>query len=169
MKSNELPNKADRSFKVPENYFQELDAEIFAKIDFEKSIKSSNKSGFIAPSDYFENIDQQILERTRPKNPGKVVSFFSLKNVAVISGIAASLLIFITLVFTKVNPLDFTDIETASIESYLFEKDINTYEMAQILELNNIDLYDVTGSDLTESTLEDYLFENATLDDLYQQ
>lgn len=168
MNSNKIPNNAKKPFKVPDNYFQELDAEIFAKINFEKSAPVSKNSGFVVPDNYFENLDAQIISAAKSQKSTKVISLFNWKNVAMISGIAATLALMISLVFVKGKPLDFDDLETASIERYISEEDINTYEMAQFLELNFLELYEVTGSDLSESALEDYLLENATLNDLYQ-
>lgn len=66
MKKNSLPYKS--GFKVPENYFEELDSQLMelspkSSSEFNK-LKEIKSSGFKVHENYFENLEAQLLDLT---------------------------------------------------------------------------------------------------------
>ncbi|WP_413533550.1 hypothetical protein [Empedobacter brevis] len=64
MKTNGLKN----NFKVPNDYFKDLENEIYLK-----SIKQ--KDNYTVPNNYFDDLEQSILSKTIHKKENKIIHF----------------------------------------------------------------------------------------------
>lgn len=160
MNKNKLHNIKNSGFKTPKNYFDGLEDSIMNQINLQKKIEGA---GFITPDNYFESLEDKILEKVN--HQPKVISLFSKRNLFYATSIAAALVIMFSIFINK-NELTFDDLETASIENYLNEEEIDSYEIASLFTVEELSSDIFIDSDLTSESLEEYLLQNATIEDL---
>jgi hypothetical protein len=166
MKDHKLHNIKSTGFKTPDNYFETLDDAVFSKLAEENLSAQTNSSGFKVPENYFESIDSKILSTLDKKEDSKVISLFSWKKVAYISGVAASLILAFNLVFNNTNELTFDTLETASIENYLLNEDLSAYEIAPYLGMTELNSDNFIDNTMNASDIEDYLLQNSDIEQL---
>ncbi len=77
-------------------------------------------TGFKSPDNYFDLLEDKIIDRV--KHEPKVISLFNKRNLLYASSIAAALVIMFSIFINK-SELTFDDLETASIENYLNEEE----------------------------------------------
>lgn len=111
MKENELKN----NFKVPENYFKNLEDEIFLK-----SLKQ--KENYITPTNYFNDLEQSILSKTIDKKEMKIIHFNIWWAAACILFIAL-----VTLPFVISSTKKSTEIVDTKTENQVYEKIYDSY------------------------------------------
>ncbi|WP_282630829.1 hypothetical protein [Empedobacter sedimenti] len=64
-----MKNKVQKnSFKIPDNYFENLDDQIFLHT-------ITNKTSFITPHNYFDDLEQDILAQNIPAKKSKLIDF----------------------------------------------------------------------------------------------
>jgi hypothetical protein len=160
MKKKKLHNIKDSGFKAPKNYFDGLEESIMNQIKLHEKIEDT---GFKSPDNYFELFEDKIIDRV--KHEPKVIPLFNKRNLLYASGIAAALVIMLS-IFINNNELTFDDLETASIESYLNEEELDSYEIASLLTEEELSTDIFIDSDLTSESLEEYLLQNTTIEDL---
>lgn len=153
MKKDNL-HKNNGGFKVPKEYFENLENRISKRTSLkaEKKLlsKTKNNSGFKIPEEYFINFENKILQKVKEAKPKrKVISLLNRKNILYFSGIAAMITIIISLPIRKESELNFNDITVSDIYTYFNEENIklSTIEIASLLE----------GGDNYTETLEDEL------------
>lgn len=166
MKNNNLHNIQSTGFKTPDNYFGSLEDAVFSQLKEQAIDSKIDSSGFQVPTDYFESLDDHILGKFNDKVATKVMPLVSWKKVAYLSGIAASVILAVTLFFTNANPLSFDDLETASIESYLIDEDLNAYDLAPFLGTVELNSDEFIQNSLNASDIEDYLLQNSDVEHL---
>lgn len=118
-------------FKIPENYFQELEHSL---IENAKAIKV--EKSLSTPKNYFNTLEKEILKKTYPeKKP-----LFNVRRITIsFTSIAASFLILFIL-----NPFEATKTMTEDqafnnyLESYYLE-DLDSYEMLSMIEDSEIE------------------------------
>ena len=118
-------------FKIPGNYFQELEHSI---IENAKAIKV--EKSLSTPKNYFNTLEKEILKKTYPeKKP-----LFNVRRITIsFTSIAASFLILFIL-----NPFEATKTMTEDqafnnyLESYYLE-DLDSYEMLSMIEDSEIE------------------------------
>ncbi|WP_314244358.1 hypothetical protein [Empedobacter tilapiae] len=111
MKENELKN----NFKVPENYFKNLENEIFLK-------SLEQRENYTTPTNYFDDLEQSILSKTIDKKETKVIHF----NI----WWAAACILFIALVvlpFVISSSKKSTEIVDTKTENQVYEKIYDSY------------------------------------------
>lgn len=166
MKSDKLHNIKSTGFKIPETYFETIEDAIFAKLAEETLCAKIDSSGFKVPNDYFETLDAKVLTAVSETNPVKVVSLFRLKKAAYISGIAASIILAINIFSTNSNNLKFNELETASIENYLLNENLDAYDIAPYFNYSELSSDDFVENTLKASDIEDYLLQNSDVENL---
>ncbi|MFD1163559.1 MULTISPECIES: hypothetical protein [Hwangdonia] len=166
MKNKNLHNIKSSGFKTPDNYFESFDDELLAKLKTSNKLDGIKTTGFKVPNDYFETIDDTILNAVKNQRDTKVISLFTWKKVAYASAVAASIILMFNLVFNTSEELTFDSLETASIENYLAEEDFTSYELATLLTEEELNSEAFTNTNITEDSLEDYLLDNADIEDL---
>lgn len=166
MNNKNLNNIKSAGFKTPANYFESLDDAIFSKLEANNELGDNIASGFSVPNNYFETFDAKVLNALTKDNNPKVIPLFSIKKVAYISGIAASLVLAFALLFNKSNDVSFENLETASIEGYLMEEDITAYEIAPYLNAYEMNSDSFVENTINEATIEDYLLQNSDVEHL---
>ncbi len=166
MKDNKLNNIKSTGFKTPDTYFETLEDAIFSKLKEETMTAKLTASGFKAPEDYFKTFDAKVLTRIEENQTTKAIPVFTWRNLAYVSGIAASVILAINIFFTHSNKLTFDDLETASIESYLINEDLNAYDIAPYLGASELNSDDFIENTINASEIEDYLLQNSDVEHL---
>lgn len=167
---NNLNDIKNTGFKVPKDYFQNLEEQIMDNIKLNETLQNVDDSGFNTPEGYFDTLEDVVLAKVNSKKKPKVVSLFNKQSFIYISGVAAAILIMFAVVFNKTETtLDTIDAEL--VENYFIDQGINTYEIASLLtEDNNINLdIELFDDTFNEDSLEDYLLENVDLEDFIDQ
>ncbi|WOD44301.1 hypothetical protein [Hwangdonia lutea] len=166
MKNKNLHNMKSSGFKTPDNYFESFDDKLLAKLKAQNKLDDIKTTGFKVPNDYFETIDDAILSTVQNQKDTKVVSLFSWRKMAYASAVAASIILMFNLFFNTPEKLTFDSLEIASIENYLAEEGFTTYELATLLTDEELNSEAFTNTQITEDSLEDYLLNNANIEDL---
>ena len=164
MKDTNLHNIKSTGFKTPDNYFESMDDAIFSRLSEDAISAKVNSSGFKVSENYFESFDAKVLTSINNENKSKVIPLFNWKKVTYISGIAASIILAINLFFTNSNNFTLDDIDTASIESYLMNEDLSSYDIAPYLGTADLSSEHFVENRLKTSDIEDYLLQNSDVE-----
>ncbi len=162
MKINKLHNIKKTGFKVPEDYFDNLEDTIL----LHKALKKlSIESGFKTPNDYFDNLENTILNNISDKKSPKVISIFRRRNLIYVSSIAAAVVLLFNLsLFEKETGWEAIKAET--VENYIINENMGSYEIASLLIDDDFNKVSFTAIELSEEALENYLLEQTTVEDL---
>ncbi|MEZ4802458.1 MAG: hypothetical protein R2797_06765 [Gelidibacter sp.] len=166
MKSKNLHTIKSTGYKTPDDYFEALEDAVFSKLNEERIASKVGSHGFKVPDNYFETLGSEILTVLNEKKSTKIISMFSWKTVASVSGIAASFILAFNLLYSNQNGLTFDDLETASIENYLMNEDMNAYDIAPYFNAEEMNSEDFVENTINASDIEDYLLQNSDVEHL---
>lgn len=166
MKKSHLHNIKETGFKTPEGYFDTFDDRLFKKLDTQKEMASISDAGFKVPDNYFESFDDKLQSCLKNGSTPKVRSLVSWRNAAYVSGIAAALVLMLTVFMKSQDNLSINQVETASIEDYLNNENLNIYDIASLLNEEDLNLDNFVTNTFTEESLENYLLNNTSIEDL---
>ena len=166
MKNKTLHTIKSTGFKTSEDYFASLEDVVLSKLIEQQIDSKFDSNGFRVPKGYFETFDKKVLDSLKISDQSKVIPLFQWKKIAYVSGIAASIFLVINLFFTNSNQLTFDDLETASIENYLIDHDMNAYDIAPYLGSIDLNSDDFVENNLNASEIEDYLLQNSDVEHL---
>ena len=163
MKKKKLYTIKSTGFKTPEHYFESIEKRMMKPIAEDKNLRKIKHSGFDIPFDYFDNVEEAVLSQLKDEKNQKVIPFFSKTRFYYTVGIAASILLIISIFLNSSKP------ETLSVdmvENYLFETDLNSYELAQLLSDANLleDDFIIVETNFEEDSLESYLIDNTDIE-----
>lgn len=167
MKNKDLHNIKTSGFKTPEDYFDTFENRFFDRLNEDKKIEGIDQSGYEVPDQYFDTVESQILEKINPPKQTPVFTLNSRRSFYYIAGIAASLILMFA-IFIKDNSND--DISADMVESYLETRDLDSYELAELLteaELLEED-FSVIETSYNEDLLESYLLDNADIESIIE-
>jgi len=153
-------------FKVPEGYFDNLEDAVFNKLKTASKLDAIKDTGFKAPEDYFSTVEENVFNTLKTEEKDvKVVSLLSRRNLLYMSGVAAAVVLMIS-IFNTNKGLSFDSLDTDLVESYISTYNINSSDLATLW--NETDFSDAAFDDyeFLDETVEDYIFENSTLEDL---
>lgn len=156
-----LMQKENQGFLVPENYFEELTANIESKITIGKFKNLNNNDGFKTPVNYFENLNAQILSKTSAQKPKIKVN--KLWSSDLMRYAAAACFILITasgLYFNQQNTL--TQDRKTEIASEQMLYDIDESVIIEHL----IETESLTAVSPSDTELENYILDHYTTNDL---
>lgn len=168
---HKLNNIKNTGFKVPNDYFQNLEDTIMDNIKLNKALESSVNTGFKVPKGYFDSLEDVVLTKIKEEKKPKVLPLFNKQTLIYISGVAAAILIMFNIFWNKTE-ITIDSIDAELVENYFIDQGINTYEIASLLTDDNndinidIEIFDETFND---DSLEDYLLENVDLEALMDQ
>lgn len=130
-KEDSLIPKND-GFGIPESYFEQLQAQLTAKLEEEKS-----------------------TPKVIPLYPYK-------KFLAIAASIAALLVLAVGINWNNDDTLSFTDLANSEIEAYFndTEIDLSSDEIAEVLPIDGYEINDFVKPEMNEENLLDYLNEN---------
>ena len=159
------------SFNTPEGYFESFNERLMARIQQEATDETSSiipkTDGFGVPEGYFDDVVPKVLSRTTEEK-GKVIQLKSYRKVYY--GAAAVAAVFL-LIFgfnwkTEASPVTFDDLANTEIDAYFDNNriDMSSYELAEMVSFENVQLNDMLEDDLSGEVILEYLDEN--VDDL---
>lgn len=151
---NYIPN-----FKVPEDYFNNFEDRLFTKIEEESLPKAS---GFSVPEGYFAQVEQRIITATKSEKSTKVIPLFSKRNLSYIAGIAASLIIAISLFNKEQEQITIDNIQLSAIDKYIDDGNLNLdlYDLMSYLNDSDLSQIDFDLIALSSKDIEGYLKDN---------
>lgn len=164
MRKSHLHNLKETGFKTPDRYFDAFDDRLLQKLNVQKEMPAD--PGYTVPENYFENFDDTLLMRLKNDDSSKIRTLVSWRNAAYITGVAASLVLMVSVFIKSKDNLSINQVETASIESYLHNENLNIYDIASFLNEEDLVLDDFVSNTFTEESLENFLLNNASIEDL---
>ncbi|WP_053978323.1 hypothetical protein [Mangrovimonas xylaniphaga] len=165
MKDNKLHLNKSAGHQVPEGYFDKVEDAIWDQANLSSKITTP---GFEVPSNYFESFDAKILRKVQTQefaNP-KITPFWTRQTTFYAAGIAATIILLLGLFLNSKDSLDFNDLETVSIESYLSEEEFTDQDLAALTTEDYLLFDGFNETNIPDATIENYLIEHSSLDDL---
>ena len=166
MKKDKLHNIKSTGFKTPDNYFEDFENAFFENLESKTALKDIEETGFTVPKDYFNTVENDILNKL--KNEDKpVFTLKTRKTFFYVAGIAASLILLVAIFFNNNTE---EEISVDMVESYLENRSLNSYELAQLLydaEVLEED-FTIIESYYEEENLESYLLENSDIENILE-
>ena len=162
MKKNKLNTIKSAGFKVPNDYFDNLEEHLLitAKLHDENI-----SAGFDIPEGYFDTLEERIVQKVPEAQASKVISLFRNKYVLYTAGIAASIVLLFNISIFD-HQASWEDIDAKTAENYVINENIGTYEIASLLDLEDIDETNFLELDMKDEQLETYLENNAEIETL---
>lgn len=149
-------------FKIPDNYLENFNDALLDKIAAKEESNLPNKDGFAVPEGYFNTLHENITARLKDA-PTKVIPLKSYKKYYYSAiAVAATLLLFIGINLNKTESYSMDDLAYTDIDAYIEYTDLNlsTYEIAEVIPVDNLDLNDMFETGLDEENVLDYLNDN---------
>jgi len=155
------------SFNTPEGYFESFNDRLMDKIKAEEAHENGGiipkTDGFAVPDGYFDQVESSILSKTSRKEV-KVIPLISNRNFYYsVAAIAAIFILIFNITGNPTSePITFDDLANAEIEAYLddTEFEMTSYELAEVIPMEEIELNDILVDDFEESIIMEYLDEN---------
>lgn len=163
MNTNKLHKIKDTGFKVPEDYFDSLEDSILNEL---KLTKFEKASGYKTPENYFESLEEKITSTIKHDKDGKVIKLFTWRKATYVAAAAASLILLINVYFNQTKSITIDTIETASIEDYIINEDLETYEIASLFTEEDLSDVQLIHDSFSSETLESYIFDNVEIEDI---
>ncbi|WP_222984490.1 hypothetical protein [Flagellimonas meishanensis] len=155
------------SFNTPEGYFEGFHDRLMDKINQEEieeiSVLIPESDGFVVPDDYFETLSEKLTVKLAKTQSGKVIQLKPYKKFFyAAAAVAAVILLIFVPTWKSDTPIAFEDLASTEIETYLNSSalDMSSYEIAEVISLESLELNDVLESELEEQNILDYLNEN---------
>lgn len=165
MKQKKLDTINSSGFKVPKDYFSQVEEQILSEVHLKSKVEAS---GFHVPDSYFETLENSIFQKIEKKDDAKVISIFDWKKTLYISAIAASLVLMFNVFFTS-ETITFDSIEIATIENYLEDEDFTSSDFASLLTYEELNKDNFIENEIPEYLIEDYLMNTIELEDLISE
>lgn len=165
MKNKNINSIKSTGFKAPDGYFDTLEDHILNKINSEAHTIKTEHTGFKTPEGYFDTLEDRIFDTLAEEKDTKVISLLSQKTIVYISSIAAAALILFNLSMFN-NTISIEDLEVATVENYILDEDISSYEIASLFNDELPNEANIIDYDLNEDNLKDYLLNNADIESL---
>lgn len=168
MENNKLPYHSKPGFKVPENYFEDLEDRLMLAVQEEKDLPESlqtlrGKPGFVVPEGYFENIEEILVDRVTRK-PGKLIQFISTRKLFYAAAVAAVFIGIISTVYFKSNTEEYTmdSIELSALENYIEEGyfDLDFNELSSFMTEDGYSFGNYSTDDFSDEAMYNYIDEN---------
>ena len=167
MKNKDLHIIKSSGFKTPDNYFESFDDRLFDRLQDERKIEGIEQSGFSVPDHYFENVEAQILEKLDPPKVTPIFTLNTRRSLYYVTGIAAT---FVLLFAIFINGNNNEEISADMVETYLETRDLDSYELAELLTEAEIldEDFSVIETSYNEDLLESYLLDNADIESIIE-
>lgn len=147
-------------FKTPENYFENFDEQLFAKMEAELLPK---ESGFKVPENYFDTLEERLITNViTSEKKQKTIPLFRSKRIIWGMAIAACIAVIFTIVRTNPTSNSITTLEFSSIENYIDDEnlDLDSFDLVGLLNEEDIANLSDQHKMFSEENLENYLIEN---------
>ncbi|MEM8999259.1 MAG: hypothetical protein AAGB24_03260 [Bacteroidota bacterium] len=165
-----MKSKKKQQFKTPEGYFDNFHERLMGKIveDSDSSLNIIPKNdGFTVPQEYFETVGTVISKKVKDTKT-KVIPLYAFRKYAYAAAALAAVFLFVWGITFRSEP-SFNDLAAAEIDSYFEESELNltSYELAEVIALEDIELKDMVDTPYEEENILEYLDETVdALEDL---
>lgn len=165
MKTNKS-HKHNSSFKVPEDYFGNVEDNVMRKIgELEPAEIPVSENGFSVPEGYFDNLENSILEKT--EKSGKLINLFRKEYIYYAAAVAAIFILMLGNFFqtAQEETYGWQDVEISAMENYIDDGynmgyiDWNTSEYSDLFDDATI-IDDEDFNSVDQDAVFDYLDEN---------
>lgn len=150
----------NNNFKIPEGYFDTLSNDLVKKIAKE-GISAPKNEGFKVPEGYFGQLNSKILGQLENTSAEpKVIPLKSFrKHYYTAASIAAVIVLFLVVQYNGVQTPTYSNLANSDIEHYFEFNDLelSTYDLAEILPIQDLDLNDILETRLDNENIIDYL------------
>ncbi|MFD0989607.1 hypothetical protein ACFQ1R_05830 [Mariniflexile jejuense] len=163
MSTNKLQNIKKTGFKVPKDYFESLEDSILSDL---KLKELSPKSGYTTPDNYFNTLEDNIINTINQTKEVKVVKLITWRKAAYATAVAASLILMINVFFNNTKNITIDTIETASIENYIIDEDVEANEFASLFTKEDLQDVQLITDGYNSETLENFVFDNLEIEDI---
>ncbi|MBO0329494.1 hypothetical protein [[Muricauda] lutisoli] len=157
----------ENSFNTPEGYFESFNDRLMDRIRKEETNEAGSiipkTDGFAVPNGYFDEVTPTVLSKINTKEPKVIPLKINRRFYYSIAATAAIFIVMFSLTReSNPEPLTFDDLANAEIEAYFENTDLEmtSYEIAEVVSLEEIELNDILGDDLEEDIIMEYLDEN---------
>ena len=161
-----MGKKDEHNFKTPEGYFESFNERLMQRLQNEEAEEKLSflpkSDGFKTPKAYFEGVEDEVLSKLTEKK-GKVITLRPYRKYLYgATAVAAALILFFNLNLETQTPVAFEDLASAEIDAYLenTELDLTSYELAELVSIEEVALTDVLDVPLESENILDYLDEN---------
>lgn len=168
MKNKKLHNIKSSGFKAPDGYLESFDELLLNKLNESSSLDGLKNSGFKVPDQYFQKFDDKILEAISSEKEIKVIPFIPWKKMLYVSGIAASIILMVSLFNNNNNIPTFENLETALIDDYIDEEEFTNEDIASLVT-EDLTLDKFMDSHLIDADLENYILNNSSVEDYLKE
>jgi len=162
MTKKKLDTIKTSGFKTPKDYFSQVEEHILNEVYLKNKV---DDTGFQVPDSYFDTLEDRVFNTIENETETKVVKLFPWKKIIYASSIAAALVLMFN-VFSTSKTVTWESLEMASIENYLEEEDYTSYELATLLTEDELNKDNFIDNEISETSIEDYLLNNAELEEL---
>ena len=154
------------SFNTPDGYFDSFHERLMERINEEEVGQRESlipkSDGFSVPDGYFGGLTEKVLSQVEQKEV-KVISLNPYKKFYYsAAAIAAVFLLIFGLTWKTDAPVSFEDLANNEIDAYFEtnEMDMSTYEIAEVVSLEEVELNNVLTPEVGEEHILEYLDEN---------
>jgi|SRR5699024_8030631 len=146
-------------FKLPEDYFNDFEDQLFLKIDEESFPKTT---GFRVPDGYFYKLEDSVFDKIRREKNPPIIHLIPRKVLLYASAVAACLIIGFSIFPSSQSHSNPENIHLSVIDHYIEDGnlDMDLYDVTHYLRnLEDFDL-DIENFLIPDETIEEYFFEN---------
>ncbi len=161
MKMNLEKYKNKSGFKIPNNYLENFEANLFKKLEISTAQDKESKSGFQIPKGYFDVLEHSIETKLNSANSGgKIIKLFTRKHLYYASAIAAIFIVlFGTILFNSTQNNGLDTLDYATLEDYI-EEDLNYNDISNLIYEEGLIIDNIDSYSFSEDAVFDYLNEN---------
>ncbi len=163
MSTNKLHNIKETGFKVPKDYFESFEDNFLNEL---KLKEITTDSGFKVPDNYFDSLEDKITSAVNQEKEIKVVKLVTWRKAAYAAAIAASLVLMFNIYFNQKTPVTIDTIETASIENYILNEELETTEIASLFNEEDLSDVQLIHDGFSSESIENYIFDNVEIEDI---
>jgi len=164
MKNNKLHNIKTSGFKAPDGYLESFDELLLNKLKESGPLEGLENSGFKVPDHYFESFDVKLAKSLNSDKEIKIITFIPWKKMLYVSGIAASIILMVSLFNNYNNKPTFDSLETTLIDKYIVEEEFTNEDIATLLS-DDLTLNNFMDSHLIDADLEEYILNNSSVEE----
>jgi len=159
---NKKNNKKD--FKTPEGYFEGFTDKLLDKMSNMESNQDDSflpkKDGFTVPDGYFDSLNENLQNKLK-EDTTKVITLNSRRKFYYYAAAAVAAIVLLTIgiqTSTSQEPT-FDNLAKTEIEDYFENNELGmtTYEIAEVVPVDNLEIADILDNQLEEENIIDYL------------
>ena len=154
------------SFNTPDGYFDSFHERLMDRIKQEETGQMGSlipkSDGFSVPKGYFDGLTEKVLSQVGQKET-KVISLMTYKEFYYgAAAIAALFLLVFGITWKTDAPVSFENLASNEIDAYFEtnEVDLTTYEIAEVVSLDEVELNNALTPEFGEEHILEYLNEN---------